>query len=558
MRNPFKSVSALILAVLLLMLLLQWIPVTGIFLMIIAGPLIAGLLVHVFLISVLVESWLSRLPRVCALLPIAAYGGYYALHAEQARQVAALSAALVATNPTRVFAFDPQAHALVSSQAQDLVRNFAIPVAYQGSPHIKPEAHLAFRLIRRDQCDIPKDSQSRVQTFGVHVDGKFQKQLCMLQLPERPLQSRVIVEHGKEQAVGRPFWQIKEATVRVVVDGSVQGAFRTANVQKLPRFPWIGIGCALNSGAARWDCFADFWRHRETIDATPAAGDRTLAKSPEALMLGLRKYTAAELADYRGYPAHAAALTRAAQEPQRVSDAMFAALESLLEGWNTELPHNLGYALAREPARLAPFAERMAQRFIVLQAEKPPRRDEVLSVLATALAALPAEDFARVAGSMFAAVRAGSAERHPLLFLRAADYGPQAQPFYTEQFTSSRSHTRMLATLALCRIGAADAVTIAEMKARITAPEIEKDARHFTALVVALARFGETEFLRGVSMPKHRLQDWLDKVLAGESNSSAGPNNCMSHEGLSGHLGAAMQPVLVRGRGGWVRREGVS
>ena len=72
MRNPFKSVSALILAVLLLTLLLQWIPVTGIFLMIIAGPLIAGLLVHVFLISVLVESWLSRLPRVCALLPIAA------------------------------------------------------------------------------------------------------------------------------------------------------------------------------------------------------------------------------------------------------------------------------------------------------------------------------------------------------------------------------------------------------------------------------------------------------------------------------------------------------
>ena len=156
-------------------------------------------------------------------------------------------------------------------------------------------------------------------------------------------------------------------------------------------------------------------------------------------------------------------------------------------------------------------------------------------------------------------MRAGSAERYPLLFLRAADYGVQAQPFYTAQFASARPQTRMLATLALCRIGAADAATVAEMKARITAPEIEKDARHFSALVVALARFGETEFLRGVAVPKQRLEDWVEKVLAGESDTPAGPNNCMSHEwGLSGHLGAAMQPALVRGRGGWIRRAGVS
>jgi hypothetical protein len=561
MRRLFSTATGISLAALVALVVLQWIPYTGIFLMIIAGPLIAGLLVHVVLASLFVEACLGRLPRILAAVPFAAYGGYALVYAQQSATIAAKSAELKAANPGLVLAFDPQAHALVSGdRAQALVSAYRLPVVYEANAHHPPEGHLSYRLIPRAQCQIPKDSQSRVHTFGVHADGKLLRDLCLLRFPDRPA-GRVVTVTRTEPKTRRDTREIVETTIRVEREGAVLGTFRTARVQRYPVFPWLAIGCGLNSGAPSWDCFAGFWRTPEEIDALPPGAPA--GRLPEALMLGLHKYTPAELAAFRGFPENAEAVARAGQEAERVTDAVFATLEAILAGGSPELPHNMSYAIAREPARLAPLAERMASRLVELQAGPAARKDgEMMGVLASGLAALPAEAFGRVAAAALAAVRAGADPKsHPTLYLRAADYGAAALPFYRAELM--RPHpplTRALPVLALCRIGEADAETISEMKTRILGPEAAKDRRYQSALFVALARMGEAEFLRSnLETLSDKQRDWMETVLAGDGDVDGRPNNCMSHEwGLTGHLGEALQPALKRLRGKWSRRPGVS
>jgi hypothetical protein len=561
MRRLLKTITGTSLAALLLLLLLQWIPYTGIFLMILMAPMIAGLLVHVVLVSMFAEALTGRLPRVLALLPVAAYGGYYVLYTQQAAAITTKAAELRAANPRQVLAFDPAVHALVSSEARQLVSTHALPVAYQVSTGT-PEGYLAHRLIRRDQCQIPRDTQGRVNVSGVAVPkGKSPAHVCLLSIPEQPMRRIITATRIEPRGSRKQQGSLREAAVRLESEGAVLGTYRTAQVDRLPRLPVIGIGCALNSGAARWDCFADFVRTTERIDATPPGADGD--DLPESIMLGLRRYTAAELAEFRGHPQNEEAVARAGREAERVTDGMFALLEAVLSGGSPELPHNAGTTIAREPARLAPLAARMAERFIVLQAgPKGRERDAQLALLGTGLAALPAEGFAPIAGAAFAALRAGdNPQNHATLYLRAADFGRHALPFYQAQFRQRQTPThRALPVLALCRIGEADPDTVAEMKTRILGPEAEKEPRYRTALFVALARFGEGDFLRanlGALSERHR--DWMEAVLAGDGDVEGRPNNCMSHEwGLSGHMTEALQPSLMRLRGKWSRRPGVS
>ena len=49
-------------------------------------------------------------------------------------------------------------------------------------------------------------------------------------------------------------------------------------------------------------------------------------------MLGLRTYTAADLADFRGFAQNTPALASAAAGPARVEDRVFAVLQQILAG----------------------------------------------------------------------------------------------------------------------------------------------------------------------------------------------------------------------------------
>ena len=556
---------------LIALILLQLFPYTGVFLMLVAGGLITGLVVHVVLALMAVDALTRRGPVWLLLFPALFYGGYYLRYFQQKLEIARTTAELAATNPKKILAYDPDAHSLVMAGASGFVTTHDLPVAYQENRNFQPEGYLSYRLTPRAQCDaIVEDTQSRIEKRGVHADGVFQKGVCRLRFPEvppHPVVSVVVTPDPKNDRMKRG---VNIQTTSIVVDGRTLGAFRTAKIPRLPTFPWLYIGCALNSAAPAWVCDAAVMRATFAIDATPADVDPAIYDSPLAIMLGIRKYRPGALNNFVGFPQNAHVPEAVARERARVEDETFAVLERVLAGGRIEGIHNLGYALARNPGRLEPYAERMARRLVELEDADPPppsgekrshrrlRRDEPRA-LATAIAALSPAAFAPLAGPMFdLARREDFSTQYPALYLRAADVGPRALDFYKAAFlaqpVAAGESEAILPALALCRIGVADPAVIKEMKTRYLPAEGEKSRRDpaRSALFVALLKFGEADFLRAneaLAAPRDR--SWRETLLSGKGWNAVGPNNCMTQAWSGGHRPEVLAPILQLARNGW-------
>jgi len=135
---------------------------------------------------------------------------------------------------------------------------------------------------------------------GGFRDLEFVKGVCVLNFPETPpLPLIVVTERGDDE-----IWKRKHAIMEQFVDFSLHGevfaTYAKASVWRLPVLPILAIGCGLNDAKPSWDCFADFMRTHEVIDATPKGVDKALFDSPESIVLGLRKLTRADYAAFKG------------------------------------------------------------------------------------------------------------------------------------------------------------------------------------------------------------------------------------------------------------------
>jgi hypothetical protein len=83
MRNLLKTFFFPPLLAFLALLVLQWIPYTGIFLMFVGAAFWAGLLLHGALFGLTIDALRGVVPRVLLVVPIAAYGAYYTIYLQQ-------------------------------------------------------------------------------------------------------------------------------------------------------------------------------------------------------------------------------------------------------------------------------------------------------------------------------------------------------------------------------------------------------------------------------------------------------------------------------------------
>jgi hypothetical protein len=294
------------------------------------------------------------------------------------------------------------------------------------------------------------------------------------------------------------------------------------------------------------------------IDATPKGTDPALYDTPLSVMLGIKKYTAADLENFQGNQDTTAALARLQAVPGRIEDDIYKTLDAIVAGANPEPTFNMGYALAQNATRLVPYAEAMARRLAELNdyAKVMPHRDSQMGALATALAALPPEAFASVSAAVFDVVRTLPKGRLPALYVRAADApGDGTLAFYTTEFINNHitGYLRVLPPLAICRIGRADDGTIAEMKRRfVDAKDPGGMFEYQSALAVALAKLGQEDFLRANTdaIPWRGLgRGWMAALLDGQGRTATGPNNCMMESwGANNYLPRVMQPALERQR----------
>ncbi len=401
----FPSLWALAAAIVLF--LLQLLPIPGVFLMMFGAGLITVLLIHVALISLFVEAAIGRLPRILMVVPALVYGGYYVAYWQEGREIAERAAALRAANPGKVLDFDPESHSLVGKDKGSLVQTHDIPVVYETNANFKPEDYLSFRLMRRDQCDgIKRDTQGRI--LITYVSGKFH--LCVLRFPETPERMVVTVSQPKDPEIWKRKPGVTESLTEIVVDGKVIGSYRSAVAWRLPALPYGFVGCGLVSSKPAWECGADFMRKFETLDTIPDGIDKAQYDTPESIMLGLRKYTAADLANFKGFAQNDAILTQVRDEPRRVEDEAFAVLQEMLSGQDPKTSWGMTTALARHPDRLVPLTDKMASRFLTLLGDNKTSRSNATSILQEAIVSLPQPAFQSVAAAMFDIVQNDKAQ----------------------------------------------------------------------------------------------------------------------------------------------------
>lgn len=563
----FKTVSGISALAFAILILLQAFPVPGVFLMILGGSFWAGLLVHVFLVALAIESWVRRIPRALIAIPLLAYGSYYGYYVYQAIDIARASAEIRKSNSGKVLDFNAENHSLVTPNAQALVSSHKLAAAYESNANFEPERYLSFRLIRRDQCGLAKDSQNRIQTWGASFGNTPLTAACLLRFPEKPPYQVVSVVKTGDEMVWQRKHGIGEQLSELTLDGKVIGAYKTASVWRLPLLPLLFVGCGLNSGTPAWKCGADFNRSHMPLDTVPDGIDRERFDGPESVMLGIPKYISAELADFRGYPQNEPTLAWLADEPARVEDRMFSLLQELIEGGNPKVPVGIGASVAKNPSRLAPFAEAMANRFIELSNIRPLNADGQeynyrYEGLARALSALPDDAFAKVAAPLQAYFLEGMSSS----FIEFSELrgriqqasGPQTLEFYESDFMTARGYRRLFPALAICRIGRASPAVISEMRARLLRGSVDTtfDADSKTALIVTLLKLGQESFLQeyksllAANAPAN-FESWLEAVLSGKGATEVGPNNCMS---MDWNGRRAAKPSLAWANGVWYVR----
>jgi len=296
MRLPYSLLFFLVAA---LVFLLQWLPFTGFFLMLLMAPLWSVLLVNAGFAGTAVEAAIKRVPLVWLALPLAWFGGYTAFALAEQRAFRRLQDEVAASNAAIRIAFDAERHSLVIAEGREgewFVINTELPVIYARNPNFAGARHLATRMVAREACArIGPNAAARaagVHAFGFHDGSVQEKRFCTVRQPEDPVLPEVTVEVSRRSTTVDRL-PLDEATTTVAMPDGTRHVLRGGFAAPLPSFPQPLVGCGLRSASTRWDCSALFSRNRFT--PIPRTGSRFESDSIVlAQALGLARVAPAE------------------------------------------------------------------------------------------------------------------------------------------------------------------------------------------------------------------------------------------------------------------------
>lgn len=389
-------VSLNLLVVALVVLALQVLPVPGVFLMILGGPLWAGVLITLTMFGTLLEVVTGRASPGWLALPILYFGTYYLLVGWNRITIRRIARELAEFNAGQSLPFDPtrQDLVLVAGQpiASALLTDYALPRLFdEGRVHFvgTPEA-----------CQLAQSKaalQSGVHSsFGHHTTAKRVGK--GEQAPAPPPEGGIITAPGEPE---RPVVSLTSHTHRrrddlvplevtdVTLRDEASGAhcdLRIARASPLARFPFPIIGFALNSGSPSWRGFAGWMRPRAQLLGSASSDGRELV----AAALGLAPSTG--LAE-RAVGAEAVA-TMIAEADTALIEKELAILEAMLADPLSHIRNGWFRHLTIRPEVVAPHADRIVAALGRLQASDL-KGSENGRNLWRLVAVLPDEAFAR-------------------------------------------------------------------------------------------------------------------------------------------------------------------
>jgi hypothetical protein len=384
--------SVRILAVVAVLFVLQAIPFTGVFLMIVGAPFWSIPLVTLAVLVAGFEGLTGRARSWVVLVPVAWFGLYaLAVMREEAALVTAEAMVADANAAAVAVAFDPARQDVVVDEFVDtLLIIHRLPVVYIRPRPGRKGAMEAARLAAGSLCETLADRKTGVQVTVRPVPEMIAQRhglgiaapVCIVSFEEPA--TRQIIDIRQTRADETVAGLSVAVTTVSAESAEHRAAVDRASTALLQRFPMPVIGCALNSGAPSWDCFAGFMRRSSVRFGAPEDDADALARILDLSSTPPRPPVAA---------GNGIILARLAAADARLDRWYADLIERLLSEPASGSPSSVDVRqLERDPSRLVPHADRLIAALEVADARQR-GADETNAaqaiVLARLLALLP-------------------------------------------------------------------------------------------------------------------------------------------------------------------------
>ncbi|MGA7292224.1 MAG: hypothetical protein WBW85_06785 [Terriglobales bacterium] len=253
--------------------LAQHVPYLGVFLMVFGAPLWSVVTINLGFLLMVKEAWDGTLPRAVVVLPLLYFSIYAGITIAGHRQLSRLRQEIAQNNQAMHVAFDPKQNDLVvetkvvkgstsplGNVPEELVEAYDIPVAYGDNGNPRVASHVSYRVVAKKTCDAIRQSDPNVVTLSFQENGAFNFNLCLLRQPEDP--KKPVLTVAVEEAVETQDWVLptKVSAIRLTYASNQSFTLKGGTAAPFTWFPAPVIGCALDSAAPQWRCFAEFAR----------------------------------------------------------------------------------------------------------------------------------------------------------------------------------------------------------------------------------------------------------------------------------------------------------
>jgi hypothetical protein len=299
MRKIPKSI--LLFAFTGVLFLVQHLPYVGVLLMVFGAPLWSVVTINLAFLLMAKEAWDGTLPRAVIVLPILYFGIYAGVTIVGHWRLFQLRQQIARDNQAVHVAFDPKQNDLVvdakvvdSAPAlgkvpENLVEAYDIPVVYGANANQRVASHLSYRVVAKKTCDAVRRGDPNVVTLAFQENGAFNFNLCLLRQPEDPAKPAVTVSAGDTAETKDWLLPTKVSTITVTDASNQVFTLKGGTAAPFARVPLPVIGCALDSAAPAWRCFAEF--ERDAYAPLAGKNSRNLDHNPNtaaiAATLGL-------------------------------------------------------------------------------------------------------------------------------------------------------------------------------------------------------------------------------------------------------------------------------
>lgn len=501
---------------------LQWIPVTGIFLMFLLAPYWSILTVNAGFVSLGVEAALGRTSPYWLLAPLVWFGGYAIAAHQSDQELQRLDAEVRAGNARHIVPFDAAGAVIaVTYNADDLgnaggqlVQKYRLPVAYTDHSRYRQArranelprteaGHHAERVGPAEICSrIQKDPRARPAGINAHYLQQKKPaagaQACAYHMLEDPLQPVYRISAASEKLGSMLLsGRVKRLTVTAPDGTSIE--LRSGQAAALSSWPMPVMGCFLNSGRPAWECQAGFVRKRaQGLGGTGAYG--AAAVEVVARAFGLEERQASDSLDEEA-ASGIAALERALDRHETAASSNLDRL--LADPTLRATVHDLA-GLVERPELLVPRADAMVAAMSAALAHSKGNSESARN-LQRLIAALPEPEFERLGADILRRLDEGRPApeqqgRRPVreridesLAIRLGDLGAPALSLLERLAFAPRGDTAPHAVLGLCRMGR-PASGLAPRLVEHIQSSAKPSADLRAAAYVTLVRWGRSDF----------------------------------------------------------------